>query len=137
MNGQVFSYKVTDVGGVAIYRAVVQGANAGEVAKPGGAGVGKCVGFTQEAQGTQNRSVNVKEVGRTFAVAGAAIAVGDAVDINDNTGKVRSCQARLAAATAGAAEVVNVVGYARTAAGADGDIIEIQIAVFSKGTPVS
>ncbi len=130
------SYKITDAGGVDKFLAVVRD-GAGAVKKPTGAGVGLCVGFTQEKQATQNRSVRVKVAGYTFAVAAAAITAGDAVDINGTTGKVRSAQARLAAATAGAAEVVNVVGYAETAAGADGDMIEVRIAIFSKGTPVS
>lgn len=131
------TYKITDAAGVSKYRAVVRGANEGEVAKPGAAGDGKCVGFTDEAQALQNKPVKVAVAGFAFATASGAIAYGDAVEIADNTGKIRSCQARLAAATAGAAEVVNVVGYAEKAAGADGDVIPIRIAVFSKGTPVS
>lgn len=131
------SYKITDAAGVGKFLAVVQGTNAGECAKPSGAGVGNCIGVTQEDQLTQNRSVRVRSFGRTFGVAAGAIAVGDAVDISANTGKFRSAQTRLAQATAGAAEVVNVVGYAETAAGADGDIFEIRLAIFSKGTPVS
>ncbi len=138
MNGLMDrAYKITDAAGVGKFLAVVQGANAGEVTKPGGAGVGKVVGVTQEDQLTQNRNVRVRSFGRTFGIASGAIAVGDAVDINAATGKFRSAQARLAAATAGAAEVVNVVGYAETAAAADGDIFEIRLEIFSKGTPVS
>lgn len=137
MIGEQRTYKITDVGGVLIYRAVVQGTNAGEAAKPGAAGAGKCLGFTQEAQATQNKGVRVKEAGRTFAVASAAVAVGDAVDIGDTAGKVRSCQTRYAALTVGGGEAVNVVGFARTAAGADGDVIEVQINVHTKLTPVS
>lgn len=138
MNGLMDrSYKITDAGGVGKFLAVVQGAAAAEVTKPGGAGVGKVVGVTQDDQLTQNRSVRVRSFGRTFGIAAAAIAVGDAVDVNAATGKFRSAQTRLAQATAGAAEVVNVVGYAETAAAADNDMFEIRLNIFSKGTPVS
>lgn len=130
------SYKITDAAGVDKFLAVVQGTNAGEVTKPGGAGVGKCIGFTQEKQATQNRSVSVKTFGWTKAVAAAAIAVGDAVDINAATGKIRSCQTRMAAGV-GTADIVNVVGYAETAAAADGDEIEIRIFIFTVKQAVS
>lgn len=136
MTGEFRSYKITDAAGVLIYRAVVQGANAGEVKKPAAADEGKAVGFTQEAQATQNKSVLVKEAGRTFAVAAGAIAVGDAIGIADATGKVKSVQTDMAAAP-GVAKVVNVLGYARTAAAADGDMIEAQIAIFTVKTAVS
>lgn len=124
--GEFRTYKITDASGVLIYRAVVQGAAAGEVAKPAGANAGKFVGVTQEAQGTQNKSVRVKESGRTFAVASGAIAVGDAVSIGDSSGKLQSCQTGYVAAP-GTAALVYCVGFARTAAGADGDIFEVQL----------
>jgi hypothetical protein len=126
MTGEFRSYKITDAAGVLANRAVVQGTNAGEVAKPGAANAGKFVGITQEAQATQNKSVLVKESGRSFAVASGAIAVGDAVNIGDTTGKVASCQTGYVA-TPGTAALVYCIGFARTAATADGDIIEIQI----------
>lgn len=130
------SYKITDAGGVTKFLAVVQGTNAGEVKKPTGADVGFCKGITQEDQATQNKSVRVKRTGFTFAVAAAAIAVGDAVGINGTTGKLKSVQTAMAAAP-GVAGVVNVVGYAETAAAADGDIFEIHIDIFTVKTAVS
>lgn len=135
-SGGYRSYKITDAAGVLKFRAVVQGANGGEVAKPGGANADKLVGVTQEDQATQNKNVLVKESGRTYAVAAGAIAVGDAVNIADNTGKFQSCQAAVAAG-AGAFATTYVSGRARTAAGADGDIFELEIQPFVVKTPAS
>lgn len=136
MTGDYRSYKITDAAGVGKYLAVVQGTNAGEVKKPGAADAGKCKGITQEDQLTQNRSVLVKRSGFSFGVAGGAIAVGDAVGIHGTTGKLKSVQADMAA-DPGVAKVVNVVGYAETAADADGDIIELHIDIFTVKTAAS
>ncbi len=131
------TYKIEDAAGVLQYRAVVQGTAAGAVKKPSGAGEGKFIGFTQEAQATQNKSVSVKRSGFSFAVAAGAIAVGDAVEIADNTGKVQSAQAKLVDLAEATAVVHYIVGTAETAAGADGDIIEVFIQPYAKLTPVS
>jgi hypothetical protein len=129
------AYKITDATGVLQYRAVVQD-GAGACKKPAGANAPKFVGVTQEDQPNQYRSVTVKESGRTFAVAAGAIAAGDAVAIGDNTGKVVSCQADYEAA-AGVAKLVYCIGFARTAAGADGDIFEFEIRPHLVKTPAS
>ncbi len=126
MRGEYNTYKITDAAGVGKFLAVVQSTNAGEVKKPTGANDPKFIGITQEAQATQNKPVVVKELGRSFVIAGGAIAVGDAVQIHDTDGRVQSCQTDYAAA-AGTAKLVYCIGFARTAAGADGDIIEIDI----------
>ena len=133
MTGEFRTYKITDAAGVLAGRVVVQGTNAGECKKPSSADEGKAIGITQEAQATQNKGVLVKESGRSRVVAAGVIAVGDAIGIADNTGKVKSVQTDMAAAP-GTAKVVNVLGYARTAAGADGDEIEVQINIFTVKT---
>jgi len=137
LTGEYRAYKIEDAAGVLQYRAVVQGTAAGAVKKPTAENEGKFVGVTQEAQATQYRSVVVKESGRTAVVAAGVIAVGDAVQIGDNTGAVVSAQLELVDLAESTAVPVNVIGFARTAAGASGDIIEMQIAVFVKLTPVS
>jgi len=137
VTGEYRAYKIEDAAGVLQYRAVVQGTAAGAVNKPSAENEGKFIGVTQEAQGTQNRSVVVKESGRTFVVAAGIIAIGDAVQIGDNTGKVVSAQAELVDVDVNPAALVYVIGFARTAAGADGDIIEMQIQPFVKCTPVT
>ncbi len=126
MNGEYQSYKIEDAAGVLRYRAVVRGAAEGGVKKPAAANEGKFVGITQDSQAVQNKAVTVKTQGRSFVVAAGVIAYGDAVGIGDNTGKVISAQTDYAAA-AGVAKNVYVIGFAETAAGADGDIIEINI----------
>jgi hypothetical protein len=118
------------------FLAVVQGAAAGEVKKPAAANEGKFMGMTQEDQGTQNKSVLVKRAGFSFAVAGGAIAVGDAVSIGGATGKLASCQIDYAAGV-GVAKQVYCVGFAETAAGADGDIFELRIHPHQVKTAVS
>lgn len=133
---QYRTYKIEDSGGVAKYLAVVVGAAEGGVKKPAAADAGKCVGITQEAQATQNKSVRVKRSGYSFATASAAIAFGDAVGIAGTTGKLKSVQTDMAAAP-GTAKVVNVVGYAETAAGADGDLFEIFVQPFTVKTAAS
>jgi len=137
LTGEYRAYKIEDAAGVLQFRAVVQGTAAGAVKKPSAANEGKFVGVTQEAQATQYRSVVVKESGRTFVVAAGVIALGDAVYIGDSAGKVASCQTALVDLAESTAYVTYVIGFARTAAGADGDIIEIQIQPFAKCTPVS
>lgn len=130
------TYKITDAAGVLAHRAVVQATAAGEVSLPGGANAGKFVGLTQEAQAAQNGPVRVKTGGRAFAVAGAAIAAGDYVNIGGVTGKVASCQTAAVAAP-GTAALTYVIGIARTGAGADGDVIEIEIRPFLAKTAAS
>jgi hypothetical protein len=136
VTGEYRSYRITDAAGVLIFRAVVQDAAAGDVKKPAAANAVGFVGVTQEAQAIQNRSVLVKEAGRTFVVAAGAIAVGDYVNIADATGKVASCNATVIAAP-GAASATYVLGVARTAAAADGDLIEVEIQPFVAKTAVS
>ena len=130
MTGEFRSYKITDAAGVSKFRAVVQGTNAGEVKKPSAENEGKFIGITQEDQGTQYRSVRVQESGRTFAVAATGtIAVGDYVRIADSAGTMNSAQTD-AVAVPGTAKVNYVIGVARTAAAADGDIFELEIQPF-------
>lgn len=137
MNGIYRTYKIEDASGVLQYRAVVQGAAAGAVKKPTAVGAGKIIGITQEEQATQNKSVSVKRSGFSFAVAAGQIAVGDAVEIADTTGKLQSAQAKLEDLSEATAVVHHFVGLAETAAGADGDMFEVFIHPFSKLTPIS
>jgi len=137
MTGEIRSYKIEDAAGVLIYRAVVQGTAAGAVKKPSAENEGKFIGITQEAQATQYRSVPVKESGRSFAVAATGtIAVGDYVRIADSAGKMNSAQADVVLAP-GSAKINYVIGVARTAAAADGDIFELQIQPFVAKTAAS
>ena len=121
------TFRIMDAAGVLIHRAVVQHTLAGDVAKPGAANAGKFVGITQEAQATQYGRVAVKTGGKTFAVAYGTIAVGDHLGIGDTAGRVASNETSVVLAP-GTALVNYVIGVARTAAGAQDDIIEMVIA---------
>ncbi len=136
MSGEDRSYKITDAAGVLQYRAVVQGTNAGECKKPSAENEGKFMGVTQEAQATQNRSVLVREAGRTFGTAAGVISVGDYVRIGDSAGKFTSAQADVVLAP-GSAKINYVVGVARTAAAADDDVFVMQIQPFVAKTAAS
>jgi len=132
------SYKIEDMAGVLIHRAVVRGtAVAGGVKKPSGAGEGKVVGITQEAQATQYASVPVKCAGLSYAVMYGSGAYGDALEVADNTGRLRSCQAALVDLAESTAYVTYVVGFAEKAWTATDDVILVRIAPFAKCTPVT
>lgn len=136
MTGQFHTYRITDAAGVGAGLAVVQDTAAGDVKKPAAANAVGFVGVTQYAQATQNKSVSVKEYGRTFGVAAGAIAVGDWVYIADNTGKFASCEASVNLAP-GTALQINICGKARTAAAVSGDLFEFDIQPFVVKTAAS
>jgi hypothetical protein len=129
------TYREEDAGGVLQYRAVVQGANEGGCKKPAAANAGGFLGFTQ-ASAAQNIGVPVRKLGTSRAVAAGVIAAGDYVNIADNVGKVQSCQADVDAAP-GVAKQLNVIGKAETAAGADGDVIQVFVCPFVVKTAAS
>ena len=95
--------------------------------KPSAENEGKFVGITQDAQATQYKAVSVQKAGISYAVAAGVVAYGDAVGIADSAGKLKSVQSTMAAGLASPASVLYVVGYAETAAGADGDIFKVDI----------
>ncbi len=130
------SFKIEDAAGVGQFLAVVIGANDGGCKKPAGANASGFVGFTQESQTVQNKAVPVRVQGISRAVAKGSIAYGDRVQIADNTGKVQSCEAAIAAILQNPAALVNVVGRAMATA-ADGDIIPVLIQDYAVVTPVS
>jgi hypothetical protein len=130
------TYTIDDSGGVGQFVAVVQGAAAGGCKKPTGANAGQFLGFTQEAQATQNKGVSVRKLGISWAIAGSAITAGDYVRIAGTTGKVESAQTDAIAAP-GTAKVNYVIGTAETAASTDGDIIQVLIGPFVVKTAVS
>lgn len=110
--------KVNDPAGVVQYRAVVQGTNAGEIKNPAAANAGKIRGIT-EANASDGQLVAVRRGGSYLATAASPIAVGDYVNIADTAGRLK---------TAGeAAATREIVGEAETAAGALGDVFEVNL----------
>lgn len=134
---EVSSYQIADAAGVAVHMAVVRDSTVGRVKKPTAAGNGKFVGITQEAQETQYGDVPVKSAGFSFATMYGSGAYGDALDIADTTGRLRSCQTALEDLAETTAYLTNVVGYAEQAWTQTGDVILVRLAPFTKLTPVT
>jgi hypothetical protein len=130
MQGAFHSWKCTEAAGVAIHRAVVQGTNAGECKYGASANVAGFVGFTDDAQGTVDRSVTLQEAGECFALAYGAVSVGDRCVIGDAAGRVASAESDIVAAPSGTAAQYEQVCIARTAAGQTDDVIRVLIAAL-------
>lgn len=131
------TYKITDAAGVAAHRAVVRDTDEGTVKKPTAAGEGKVVGITAAVQANQNKSVSVQLDGPAFAEMYGSGSYGDALEVGDSSGRLRSCQAALVDVDVNPAVVTYVVGYAEKTWTQTGDIIPITIRQFAKVTPVS
>lgn len=119
------AYKIADATGVSAARVVVQGTNAGECKLPAAANAGAILGATVHSQSLQNQNVAVRKAGIARMTAAAAISLGDAVAIADTDGKVQ-------AIPDGTGTQYNCVGFAETAASADGDIVEVFISLHER-----
>ena len=104
---------------------VVQGTNAGECKLPAAANEAKILGVTVQSQSRQNKSVAVRKAGIAEVIAAGAITVGSPVNIAGSTGKAKAISE-----TAGTK--INCLGFAETAASADGDIIEVFISLHER-----
>lgn len=122
------AYKVTDANGVDANLVVVQGTNAGECALPGAANAGAILGVTVHSQSLQNKNVSVRKAGIASVVAAGAISVGAPVNIAGTSGKVKAIDE-----TSGTK--INCVGFAETAASADGDIIDVFLSLHERTAP--
>ena len=122
------AYKVTDANGVDANLVVVQGTNAGECALPGAANAGAILGVTMHSQSLQNKNVSVRKAGIASVVAAGAITVGAPVNIAGTSGKVKAIDE-----TSGTK--INCVGFAETAASADGDIIDVFLSLHERTAP--
>lgn len=121
MAGQVSilddNFVVNQTGGVARYKAVVQGPNDHECAYAAAAGAGKFLGITQEDK-DDNETANVRMLGISFASASGAIAAGVDVGIGDTVGNVADVATLTTPVT---------IGQALTSASAAGDLILVFI----------
>lgn len=122
------AYSINESGGVAAYRVVVQGSNAGEAELPGGANAGALLGVTVHSQTREGGNVAVRKAGIARVMAAGAIDPGDPVNIAGTTGKVKGIDE-----TQGTA--IQCLGFAETAAGADGDLIEVFISIHERTAP--
>jgi hypothetical protein len=112
------AYAIDETNGVGAYRAVVMGTNPGEAKLPAAANAAKPLGITVHSQQYQGGNVAVRKAGIAKVFAAGAIALGAPVIVAGASGKV-------AAATGNAGTKLNCLGFAETAATADGDLIEI------------
>jgi hypothetical protein len=119
------AYSIDEAAGVAAYRVVVHGANAGQAKLPSAGNQGAILGVTVHSQTRRGANVAVRKAGIARATAAGPIAVGDPVNVADAGGKVK-------AVNEPAATRVNCLGFAETAAAADGDIIEIFISLHER-----
>jgi hypothetical protein len=126
------TYKVTNAGGVAQYRAVVPGTNDGECQLPTGANQ-LAWGITQEAQSNQNENVTVRKYGISRAYAAGAITKGEYVEVADSTGAL---QAADLTTVPGSAELHHIVGVAESSAIA-GEVLFVFLSPGPVVVPVS
>lgn len=122
------AYAITDSSGVGAYRVVVQGTNAGEAKLPAAANAGKILGVTVHSQSRQGGHVAVRKAGIARVTAGGAITVGAPVNINGTGGDVK-------AISESTGTKVQCLGFAETAAAANGDVIEVFISIHERTAP--
>ena len=126
------TYKITNAGGVAQYRAVVPGTNDGECQLPTGANQ-LAWGITQEGQSNQNENVTVRKYGISRAYAAGAITKGEYVEVADSTGAL---QAADLTTVPGSADLHHIVGVAESSANA-GEVLFVFLSPGPVVVPVS
>lgn len=119
------AYKITDSSGVSSAVVVVQGANPGDCKLPTAANATSILGVTVHAQPLQGQNVAIRKAGIARVTAASAISVGAPVNIAGASGKVKT----ISEATG---TKVQCLGFAETAASADGDIIEVFISLHER-----
>ena len=119
------AYGIETSGGVGAYLAVVQGTTAGSAKLPAAANAGAILGVSVHSQSIQGANVAVRKAGIAKVTASGAITVGAPVNIDGTTGKIKAIDEA-------ADTKINCLGFAETAAAADGDIIEVFISIHER-----
>lgn len=119
------AYAIDEAGGVGAYLVVVQGANAGEAKLPAAANAGGMLGVTVHSQSRQGAHVAVRKAGIARVTAAGAIGLGAPVNIDGTSGKVKAIDEA-------ATTHIECLGFAETAAAADGDVIEVFISIHER-----
>ncbi len=119
------AYSNTEAAGVGAYLVVVQGAAAGQAKLPTAANAGAILGVTVHSQSLAGANVAVRKAGIARVKAAGAIAVGAPVNIAGASGKVK-------AVSESTGTKVNCLGFAETAAAADGDLVEVFISLHER-----
>lgn len=100
--------------------AVIPGTDTNKQCKLPAAAGNRALGLSFIKTLAAGQPVTIIDGGHAKAIAAAAIAVGDPVEVADTAGKLRT-----AAPTAGTK--ANVLGFALTSASADGDEIDVLV----------
>ncbi|MCL5271152.1 MAG: hypothetical protein M1457_11545 [bacterium] len=119
------AYAITDEGGVDACKVLVQGTNAGEAKLPAAANAGAILGVTVHGQTLQGANVGVRKAGIARVVAAGPVGVGTAVNVAGTSGKVKAIDEV-------AGTKINCLGFAETAAAADGDVIEVFLSLHER-----
>lgn len=122
------AYTNTEAAGLGAWLAVVQGASAHEAKLPAAANAGSILGVTTFSQDLQGAPVTVRKAGIARVVAAGAVSPGDPVNLAGTSGKVKAIDEA-------AGTHVNCLGFAETAASADGDVIEVFISLHERIVP--
>jgi len=122
------AYAIEDATGVGAYLAVVQGTGAGGAKLPGAANAGAILGVTVHSQSLAGANVAVRKAGIARVKAAGVIALGAPVNVAGTSGKVKAIDEAQGTK-------INCLGFAETAAGADGDVIEVFIALHERTAP--
>lgn len=122
------AYSIDEAAGVDAYRVVVQGAETGQAKLPAAANAGAILGVTVHSQSRQTGHVAVRKAGIARVAAASAIPVGAPVNVAGASGKVK-------AVNEAPGTLVQCLGFAETPATADGDILEVFIALHERTAP--
>jgi primosomal replication protein N len=122
------AYAIEDTSGVGAYLVVVQGTQAGAAKLPTAANAEAILGVTVHSQSLQGANVAVRKAGIARVKAAGAISLGAPVNVAGTTGKVKAISE-----TQGTK--INCLGFAETAAAADGDVIEVFLAPHERTAP--
>ena len=119
------AYAIDEETGVGACLAVVQATDAGKARLPAGANAGSILGVTVHGQALKGANVAVRKAGIARVKAAGPIAVGAPVNVAGDGGKVKAIGEE-------PGTKINCLGFAETAASADGDIVEVFIALHER-----
>ena len=126
------AYAIEDSAGAGVYLVVVQGSAVGGAKLPAASNAGSILGVTVHSQSYQGANVAVRKAGIARVKAAGVIALGAPVMVAGESGKVKAIPRTLhEALDAGCPQIlnqlctINCIGFAETAASADGDVIEV------------
>lgn len=119
------AYAIEETDGIGAYLVAVQGTQAGGAKLPGAPNAGAILGVTTHSQILQGCNVAIRKAGIAQVKAAGQIALGAPVNVAGTSGKVKAIDEATGTA-------VNCLGFAETAAAADGDVIEVFISLHER-----